>query len=185
MYFKIEKDSSLGQKIAALMARVAAGNEQMKKIANELTGTDNARFYVVPYYLTGVFYAIEFINPPGKEYAIVKMKNVHGHFYRPSSLEFKRKTSEISKAWNSIHDKVKEDDLNALFGLQSGNAGTFTWFRRPGLYTFSTCYIVNIDARWWKTAKNPPADMEEILESEYLRMEELEVERKNRKAAAV
>jgi hypothetical protein len=169
MTFKVEKSSSLGQQITAMMTRVHKANQQLHAVARQLSDLENPGIIIQPGYLCGVLAGIEFSRrPEGKDW--VHLHSAPANYFAPSAKEFARKTSEITKAWTSVKDRIKDDDFNSLFNLESGNAGTLTWFRRAGLDTHETCYLVDIDARWAATVESFPPDMVEILESEAFKL---------------
>jgi len=183
MYFRIDKQSNLGQQITALMQRIHLANKQMFEVAAKLSDCEKPLIIIRRDYMCGVFDSIEFKSKPGKEWASVSNRNLTGHYYHPSTRECSRATSEIVKAWNSVQDKIKVDDFNALFGLKSGNAGTFTWYVRPQMNTYPGCYILSVPGPWADTVEKFPTDMQEILESE-ARLLEKEYTAQNRQHAS-
>lgn len=171
MYFRIDKKSPLGQQIADLMYRVHRANKQAFQIAKSLSDMEGPGVIIRHGYMCGLIQGIQFKSRPGPEFVAVQAKGVMGHYYHPSARECARKHSEITKLWYSIEDRIKDDDFNALFNLQSGSAGTLTWYSRPGMVTYPGCYILSVPGPWADTVEQFPADMQEILESEARRLE--------------
>jgi hypothetical protein len=169
MYFKIAKESATGKKLDAIWDRVFAVRKAMALVVAELSDMEDPGYFVSPNYLAGKMYGIQFKENPGKPWIEIKKHQEYGsHYYQLSAVEAKKKDSALYKKFISADDPIQDDDLCSILGLKSGTAGSFTWYRRPGLQDCDTHYVLSIPDEWAIKYKNDrPSDMVEILASEY------------------
>lgn len=172
MYFKVEKSSALGQRIANCFSKVRQSHEAIIKLANELSDMESPKIIGSSLYLGGILGGIQFSQHPGRDW-----KKVHeqwgAQYYAPSARI--KNTDDLWHKFRSANNPVQNDEFCGLFGLEPGIYGSYNdntrrYFFRPNVIGIKTHYAVEIDDIWAKSITKVPDDMIEILASEYYKL---------------
>jgi hypothetical protein len=169
-YFKIEKTSATGLKIAALFARIKANNMAQIELVNELTDIPgSAIFCEDPAEFAGKLYAIEFKNHPGAMWAELKWHNAYPkRLFKPSARTGKA-YDQLRQKFSSSDDPISHHDFCSLLHLKSPFWDDHTYYRTPGFGSGLNVYVFKVAEKWAESIKEPNPDMIEILASEYHR----------------
>ncbi len=175
MFFKLNKTSTLGAALDAIMEKRSIQNDAIGKLAQEITGEQDAKFAIPRGYLSGKILAIQFKNDPGKDW--VEMKK-HNDF--PNRYFYPRSTSK--KLWKQFlsansEDPLKDTAIAELFHFPTNyvdvdeeNNHVYT-YRSPSIRDIDDVFLIKIPIRWFAKLKQPQPDLIEITESEYIKIE--------------
>jgi len=158
MYYKIVKGSETFRKLAEVKLKMDAAGKASDELVKKLKGK---RYYKKGGYLVaGGIAGIEFLEKPEN------WKHVNGldsGFYFPKSTKLNQ---SLIKEINNLPE-VTIDEFNESIGFKEHTVGT-TWFSSPGMHWEKDYMLLVISD---KCEYTPPADVIEILTSEFKKLQ--------------